>query len=541
MDHVQMLCIVAISAQAVQDLQSCAGGLVRLAPNEPESYVFATFAAAARGDRDAAYASIATARGLGLAPETADRLRVMVEQSEPPLYRWGKRLLVVFGAWLAGLGLLFVAGAALSGATLRFVRRLSPDPVARQEGSTLRSVYRALLHVASFYYYASLPLVLLLAVLLGAGVILGFLWVGHVPLYFVAVILSIVLYTVISVVKSLFARAKDLNPGLAVDLEKHHRLARVIDEVAKRVGTRRVDEVYLTPNTELAVLERGGFLRQMRGTTERCLVLGVGVLDGMKLGPFKAIWRTSTAIPRTATPPAARWRAPSAARSTHGAPSRARRRGGPYNPAWLFLVVFHKMFLRISQGASRLQEVMADRIAAFTYGPDAFARGLSARRPPRHRVRRALPGEHPRGRRELAPARQLVQLQARDEAGDRGPRGGLRKEILDRAPSPYDSHPKPADRVRWVRELTAAVKTAADDESDAWDLFASRVELEQILTAEVRKRLAQKGISVASPKRRRSPRSRQTFLGAWSRGDPAGRTSSTPMSTRKTSTSTPPE
>jgi hypothetical protein len=33
-----------------------------------------------------------------------------------------------------------------------------------------------------------------------------------------------------------------------------------------------------------------------------------------------------------------------------------------YNPAWLFLNAFHRIFLRISQGASRLQEVRADRV-----------------------------------------------------------------------------------------------------------------------------------------------------------------------------------
>lgn len=69
---------------------------------------------------------------------------------------------------------------------------------------------------------------------------------------------------------------------------------------------------------------------------------------------------------------------------------------------------------------------------------------------------------------------------------------------FDREPSPYDSHPKPADRVRWVRELTAKVTSAGDEESDAWDLFASRVELEQILTTEYRTRLARRGISVAA-------------------------------------------
>jgi hypothetical protein len=79
-------------------------------------------------------------------------------------------------------------------------------------------------------------------------------------------------------------------------------------------------------------------------------------------------------------------------------------------------------------------------------------------------------------------------------------RGGLEEALtkaLVREPSPYGSHPKPTDRVRWVRELSPS-SAHANDESAAWDLFVSRVELEQILTAEVRRRLANRGVSVAA-------------------------------------------
>ena len=47
-----------------------------------------------------------------------------------------------------------------------------------------------------------------------------------------------------------------------------------------------------------------------------------------------------------------------------------------WSPAWWFVRGFYMLFLRISQGASRLQEVMADRWAAFSYGAQAFESGL---------------------------------------------------------------------------------------------------------------------------------------------------------------------
>ena len=48
------------------------------------------------------------------------------------------------------------------------------------------------------------------------------------------------------------------------------------------------------------------------------------------------------------------------------------------NPAWWFVRGFHSVFLRISQGASRLQEGLADRWAAFAYGSKSFEELLTA-------------------------------------------------------------------------------------------------------------------------------------------------------------------
>jgi hypothetical protein len=38
------------------------------------------------------------------------------------------------------------------------------------------------------------------------------------------------------------------------------------------------------------------------------------------------------------------------------------------NPAWWFATGFYRIFLRVSQGAARLQEILADRRAAEAYG-----------------------------------------------------------------------------------------------------------------------------------------------------------------------------
>jgi Zn-dependent protease with chaperone function len=55
-----------------------------------------------------------------------------------------------------------------------------------------------------------------------------------------------------------------------------------------------------------------------------------------------------------------------------------------FNPAWHFLRLFFALFQRITLGASRLQEVIADRFAATIYGGAIFAEGL------RHVTRRSV-------------------------------------------------------------------------------------------------------------------------------------------------------
>ena len=55
-------------------------------------------------------------------------------------------------------------------------------------------------------------------------------------------------------------------------------------------------------------------------------------------------------------------------------------------------------------------------------------------------------------------------------------------------PSPYDSHPSPKDRFRWVAALEA--RGEGDDavsRADAWRLFVDREAIERRMTGEIRR------------------------------------------------------
>jgi len=333
-------------------------------------------------------------------------------------------------------------------------------------------------------------------VLVGGGGLVYLLFrFGHVPVKLVLLLVVGVFVTLAAMVKSLFVRGEDGDPGLRLDLQGEPRLRGLLDEVAGHIGTRPVDNVYLTPGTELAVMERGGMLRQLGGHTERCLILGVGVLDGLELGPFKAI--LAHEYGHFSNQDTAGGGFALAVRRSLFTMAHHLAVGGAatwYNPAWWFVNGFHRVFLRISQGASRLQEVLADRWAAFTYGAAAFERGL------RHVIERSVYfdahadvvlGAAVQTKIPVANLYQVEPAKLPDQAD-------LTHKIesaLNAEPSPYDSHPSPADRFRWVRAIGGGgVATSAEDGQPVWSLFQDRAGIERLLTRLVCDSLQRQGV-----------------------------------------------
>jgi Zn-dependent protease with chaperone function len=399
-----------------------------------------------------------------------------------------KTILLVCGAWGGSLLLLLGLGALLSQAALRAAGRVPAQPSGEAQGSDalLRRVYKAVLWLSCAYYWISIPLVVLAVVGVGGGLLYLFFKIGRIPIKLALIIVVLMVVTLVSIVKSLFARGGDDEPGLPFDLAGQPRLRALLDEVAGRVGTRPVDNVYLTPGTDLAVFERGGMLRQLRGRTERCLILGVGVLEGMKLGAFKAI--LAHEYGHFSNQDTAGGGFALAVRRSLFTMGQHLAEGGAatwYNPAWLFFQGFFRVFLRISQGASRLQEVLADRWAAFTYGAAAFEQGL------RHVIERSIYfGAHANAALGSAlESRVPVPNLYRFEATTLPDVSDLQKDIeaaLQAEPSPYDSHPSPVDRFKWVHAVAGAGGALSPaDQTEVWDLFENREEIERTFTRAV--------------------------------------------------------
>jgi Zn-dependent protease with chaperone function len=371
-----------------------------------------------------------------------------------------------------------------------------------QQARGLRRIYKIVVLLCGVYFYLSIPILLIAILVLGGGIIWLIVSAGYIPIKLVAIIGLLVVFTVGAILRGLFARGRNVELGYGVDLRANPRFRALLDEVAQAIGTRAVDSAYLTPHTDMAVTERGGLWASVRGkASERCLIMGVGLLDGMKQvelrsvlaheyghfrnedtagGGFALAVRRSllTMIIRLAQSGAAVW----------------------YSPVWLFLRAYHRVYLVVSQGASRLQEVLADRWAVRAYGSDAFIRGYthvverSVRfdRHVQHTLRDAI--EHERALPNLY----------RYQPGDASLSDGVDekdaiREVMERQPTAYDSHPAPGQRLAWAAALAVARPPGPGDDLPAWDLFEDRDAIERRMTADVREAVAANhGVAIGS-------------------------------------------
>jgi Zn-dependent protease with chaperone function len=490
----QAQCELALYQKSVPRLSSCSARLAQLAPND-RSTIWASWVLAMSENRlSDAQQLVKRAKSLHLPPSMVEHMDAETEAAIP----WTTRALtwaaLVLGVWAALSGLLVLAGMLLSRVTLRTAENWNAESASRTR--TLRAIYKQVLLVCSALYYVSLPLVLLLAFGSAGALIYAMFAIGYIPIKLGLLLVLGAFASGAAIIKSIIFRPHEEEPGIKVDLAREPALKQTLQEVADRIGTRPVDTVYMTPDTGLAVFERKN--------GERCLVLGAGVLEGLPLSAFKAIlaheYGHFSHRDTAGGGLALRVRRSlvlllvGIARSGHAT---------PWNLTWWFANGYHRLFLRVSQGASRLQEILADRRAAEAYGGLAFATGL------RHvvacdlefdghingEIKRALKAKEPLSNLWSPPSPAAEPASASEQL----------HAALSRTPSPYDSHPAPADRIRWVEQIPGTAEPSSEPSASAWTIFSDRAAQERELTLLVYQQLAASGVHPVAPAKRQAP------------------------------------
>jgi Zn-dependent protease with chaperone function/tetratricopeptide (TPR) repeat protein len=443
--------------QAARQLARDYGGLM-------ETHLFLGILANFDGNTEKAEKELEIAKKMGLSPQAADQV---MNGGSAKAWIWARRVFYATAAWIAGLFLLFVGGKYLSAKTLQSIENADPNAGASGAEASLRRRYRVLVEAAGIYYYISQPFVVILVIAVAGSVTYAFLALGRIPAKLLLLLLLGAVVTIYKMIQSLFLKVESEESGRLLKEEEAPQLWAVVREVAAAVGTRAVDEIRLTPGTDMAVYERGSFQERRQDRARRVLLMGVGLLHGFRQSAFKAVLAHEYGH--------------FSHRDTAGGDVALRVNQDMvkfymamvdqgqavwWNIAFQFLRIYHFLFRRISHGATRLQEVLADRVASRIYGGENFEQGLT------HVIRRSVEFHHSANR-EIAEAieakRPFQDLYSLETPGD----GSIEAEVeqtLSRPTSEDDTHPGPQDRFRLTRRVACSYPAA--DIGMVWDLFA---------------------------------------------------------------------
>ena len=476
---------LALELEKIDDFRAATERLVAYYPNLMATHYFSAILAAIDEKWIKAENEMLKAESLGLPHEVAQRFLDSGVHTRATLWHYLIYALCVVALWIVGLTLLFLIGKLMSIKTLNSIESGDPNTPATGSEVSLRKWYRHLLNLAGFYYYISIPVVIFLVLLIAAAITYGCIIAGWIPLKLLAIICIGALITVYKMIRSLFIKIESVDPGRSLSYEEAPGLWELARSVAAAVDTRPVDEIRITPGTDLAVYEKGSFREKAQDKAKRILVVGGGVLNDFEQNGFRAVLaheyghfsHRDTAGGDIAIRVNADMIKFAHAMALSG-------QAVPWNIAFQFLRVFHFIFRRISYGATRLQEVLADRVAATKYGPAAFEQGLT------HVIRKAVEFQYLATReiRESTDSRRALQNLYELQTSDNPDLEEQIKESLSRKTSEDDTHPSPVDRFRFTSRILTADEQPVTGK--VWDLFKDKQALTSEMTSVVQGRLA---------------------------------------------------
>jgi Zn-dependent protease with chaperone function len=398
------------------------------------------------------------------------------------------RGLDVVGFWLVGLVILVVVGLWLSRMTLRSATYTQPKSTSRigLKAFLIRRIYRLVILLACLYFYVSIPI--LIGILIFAALAVLYLWqsmldsgvdgggvrtrvyVLLLPLVFSLMLIYSAFQIVLSIFVSVVLPMRHKLVGRPLPRDEAPEMWKLTDEVAARIGTRPISRIYCRPETMIGVNEQGNILFRILGLSKRCLYLGIGALPDMTQGQFRAILAHEYGH--------------FAHRDTAGGGLAIQVHNAIFelwlslksegmatwtNPAWLFVSGYHFLFWYITLGASRWQEVLADRLAILSYGSRDFIEGLKHVERQSHKFDLQLNLEVRQALKEKRPLQNFYDLPPLEPQWEKEVTIRL-QQAQRNATHAFDSHPALPDRIQMAEAINAPV-SAEENTTPVWALL----------------------------------------------------------------------
>ena len=337
----------------------------------------------------AAAEALGRARATGMSPEnvigdeTVRTIERLVQPSWPERLVWGAGFFVAFYA-------LIMAAMALGGVVLS---ALTPRvPAANVAGEAVRGgiaisdheswlarLYMLALIGGIVLFYLSVPFVAAGLVAATGAALLLVLQLPRIPVKLLALIAVVGLGMAWAVIRSIFASHGRSHFGLPKTAAEAPRLFAALGDVAARTMSRPIENVFLTPGSDIGVYQDGRGPFGMFGVKRRVLSLGLATIESLTIDEFKSILAHEYAHFSHRDTFYSRF-IQQVAISISTALGGMGAAGGSFNYVnpffWFFWLYYHAYSL-LSCGFSRSREFLADRMAVSLYGRSTFESALT--------------------------------------------------------------------------------------------------------------------------------------------------------------------
>ncbi len=464
--------------------------LVEIQPNAGGAHSVLAQVLATAERFDEARTEAATARRLGANEAVLDSIESTARGRQLATVAW-QAPLIAAGVLALGLLVMLLAGLALSKAQLAQLASVSPHLLRDEQTLGERLVdrmYSATLWFASLLFFASIPLLVIITAAAGLGSVYAMAVYGHRIDSRLAVLGLIVgIGGPWAILRGVFLARLPPAEGTVLDPTAEPKLFEAVREVAGVTRSRMVDRIVLETGISIGVREEGGAFEVLFGRGKRVLMIGLGALSGLTVSEFKAILAHEYghfAHGETRL-------GPMIGRVVETAVTMVVRIAslgfGRLNPAYWFLRAYLPLYIGITRGRGRRRELLADRMAALSYGGDTFGSALSrmidrsdffAREAGNLATTLRMAG------RRAADIYGTVDI-ARNAVPDEDHATRL-KTLLSREQHPNDTHPPPDDRIRRVAGIAASRPAESDS---AMSLFANADALARACTDQIMGRI----------------------------------------------------
>jgi Zn-dependent protease with chaperone function len=349
--------------------------------------------------------------------------------------------------------------------------------------SSLARLYAISLCFGLVLFYLAIPFVIVGLLGLTGLLLYGIFALGRIPVKLVVIIFVVGVSMAWAVFKSLFTRPAQGSFGVPKTAEECPRLHQLLADVAQRVDTEPVREVYLAPGSAIGVHQEGRGPFGLFGVKRRVLTLGLSTMHYLTVAELQAILAHEYAHFSHSDTFYSRF-IYQVQLSIEQALNGMGQAGGKLNyvnPFFWFLFLYYKSYNMLAAGFSRSREFLADRMASTLYGADVFTSALSKVVTDGTLFEMTI---YSNIEQLLAQNQSFVNMYEafhdfRDNQLKAEERAELYQKLLEEKESLFASHPTYRERMEAVAELPKAV---APDMRPARELFEQPEAIEKELT-----------------------------------------------------------